>query len=135
MRRILCLLAVVVIVLSLSVSGFAATNASEVHVTVIVSSDGTAQVTQVVNFHLEQAVDGLRYPLPVNAREVSVNGSNVRVSRDQNAAYVDLNRFFGHATGNFTATFSYTLENLVGYNADKLLMLELPILWGFSYPV
>ena len=135
MRRILCLLGVVVIVLSLSVSGFAATNASEVHVTVIVSSDGTAQVTQVVNFHLEQAVDGLRYPLPVNAREVSVNGSNVRVSRDQNAAYVDLNRFFGHATGNFTATFSYTLENLVGYNADRLLMLELPILWGFSYPV
>ena len=135
MRRILCLLAVLAVVLSLSVGASAATNASEVHVTVIVSSDGTAQVTQVVNFHLEQAVDGFRYPLPANARDIAVNGNSVRVTRDQDAAYVDLNRFFGHSTGNFTATFSYTLENLVGYNADHLLMLELPIVWGFAYPM
>ena len=135
MRRILCLLAVIAVVLSLSVGASAATNASEVHVTVIVSSDGTAQVTQVVNFHLEQAVDGFRYPLPANARDIAVNGNSVRVTRDQDAAYVDLNRFFGYATGNFTATFSYTLENLVGYNEDKLLMLELPIVWGFAFPV
>lgn len=135
MRRIICLLAVIVMVLGLSVGASAATNASGIHVTVIVSSDGTAQVTQVVNFHLEQAVDGLRYPLPAGARNVTVNGSSVRVSRDQNAAYVDLSRFFGQATGTFTATFSYTLEDLVGYNSDRLLMLELPIVWGFAYPV
>ncbi len=135
MRRIFCLLAVVMILLSLSVGASAATNASEVHVTVIVSSDGTAQVTQVVNFHLEQVVEGLRYPLPAKARDIAVNGSTVRVTRDQNAAYVDLNRFFGYATGNFTATFSYALENVVGYNDDQLLMLDLPIVWGFAYPV
>lgn len=135
MRRVLCLLAVIIIVLSLTGGACAATNASEAHVTVIVSDDGTAQITQVVNFHIEQAVDGLHYPLPAKARNVTVNGSSVRVSRDQDGAYVDLNRFFGHSTGNFTATFSYTLENLVGYNADNLLMLKLPIVWGFAYPV
>lgn len=86
MRRFLCLLAVIAVVLSLSVGASAATNASEVHVTVIVSSDGTAQVTQVVNFHLEQAVDGFRYPLPANARDIAVNGNSVRVTRDQDAA-------------------------------------------------
>ena len=135
MRRIICLLAVLMMVLSLSVGASAATNASEIHVTAIVASDGTAQVTQVVSFHLEQAVEGFRYPLPANARDVAVNGNSVRVTRDQDAAYVDMNRFFGYATGNFTATFSYTLDDLVGYNEDKLLMLELPIVWGFSFPV
>ena len=66
MRRILCLLAVIAVVLSLSVGASAATNASEVHVTVIVSSDGTAQVTQVVNFHLEQVQDFTPTPMTVS---------------------------------------------------------------------
>lgn len=135
MRRILCLLAVVITLFCLTGEAFAATNASEIHVTVIISSDGTATVTQVVSFHLETAVDGFRYPLPARARDITVNGNSARVTRDQNAAYVDMNRLFGNATGNFTATFTYSLENLVGYNEDKLLMLELPIVWGFSYPV
>ena len=135
MRRIFCLLAVVITLFCLTGEAFAATNASGIHVTVIVSSDGTAQVTQVVSFHLETAVSDFRYPLPAKARDITVNGNSARVSRDQNAAYVDMTRLFGNATGNFTATFTYSLENLVGYNADNLLMLNLPIVWGFSYPV
>lgn len=135
MRRILSLFGAVLLVFCLCVSATAATNATMIDINAVVSSDGSCRVTQIVTFNLEQAAENVSYPLPLGAHGITVNGSSFTPSRDRDAAYVRLDRVIGNITGTVSVTFSYTLDRTVGYNEDGLLMLELPLLSGFAYPV
>ena len=135
MRRIFACMAAVMLVLCLSITAAAETTAPQISVNVNVSADGTAQITQIVGFHLESADRNLTYPIPLDARDITINGTSITPSRDGTAAHIDMSRVIGNATGDFTTTFSYTLNNVVTTNEDGLLVLTLPLLSGFAYPV
>ena len=135
MRRILSLFGAVLMVFCLCVSVSAATNAPIIDINAVVSSDGSCRVTQIVTFNLEQGAENVTYPLPLGAHEITVNGSGITPDRDRDAAHIRLDRVIGNITGNISVTFSYTVDDTVGYNEDGLLMLELPLLSGFAYPV
>lgn len=99
-----------------------------------VSSTGECQVTLTVTVHLESADDNLVFPLPSNASSVSLNGKNVSTRLDGHARTVNLSKYVG-STGDFPFTIHYTLPNAVTANKDGSLLLTIPLLSGFAYPV
>lgn len=135
MRRILALATVIVLVCLLSIGVSAETGASGVSVYATVSSDGSCQATVTATLHLEQAVQELTFPLPLEAESVTLNGSRVHTTKTGTARLVDLSGIAGSIAGDFSVTMTYTLDNVVQTNEDGILELQMPLLSGFSYPV
>ena len=128
MRRISAALLALVLVVSLGVTVFAASGAQSVDNQTYVSNDGTCQVTLTVLINPDTISDGLTFPIPAGARNVTLNGRSTGTTRSGNVRLVDLK-------GNYAPTISYTLTNLVAANELNQLVLTLPLLCGFSYPV
>lgn len=135
MRRFTVVLAVIALLAALTLPASAATGASGINSFSSVSSDGTCQVTVTVTFHLETALEELYFPIPANARDISVGGERADTRRADNALQINLSRKYGGMVGDFAVTMSYYLPNCVSYNEDGKLMLNLPLLSGFAYPV
>ena len=135
MRRLLALVLVLAALLCVTAGAHAATGASNIQSFCTVSQDGSCQVTMVVTLHLEEAVTDLRFPIPKDARSISLNGSAATVRRSGNTAYIDLSRLLGTALGDFTVNVSYTLNNCISRTDLNTLELTLPLLSGFAYPV
>ena len=135
MRRIFAVFALFLLLLTLIPSAQAVTGASGINSYTSVSSDGTCQVTVTVTFHLESAVDELYFPIPSNARDIAVGGERASTRRSGDILQVDLSRKYGGMVGDFTVTMSYHLPNAVAYDENNKLILTLPLLSGFAYPV
>ena len=90
MRKCICVL---LCFLMLTVPVFAYSNITSAQNQTIVESDGTCQVTLTVTLQLDSAVSGLVFPLPEQARDITVNGTNVKsthVSGKRNVALSDI---------------------------------------------
>ena len=136
MRRILTVaVTVVLLICLLTCTVSAETNASKVNVYATVSSDGSCQVTVTALLHLEQPMSELYFPLPREAEGVTLNGARVSTTRTANARQVDLSGIAGNMVGDFSVTMTYVLRDLVAYNENEILQLQLPLLSGFAYPV
>lgn len=135
MRRIFALTMTAVLVLLLAVGASAATGASKIQSIANITGDGGCQVTMVVTLHLEESVPDLCFPVPDNARNVTLNGSNVFPRREGEALMVDLSKTLGGITGDFTVNISYTLSNCISRTNRGSLELTVPLLSGFLYPV
>ena len=135
MRKFIVWLCLACLVLSLSVTASAANTAQKVKADATVSHDGTCQVTMVVTIHLDQVTEGLKFPLPGNASNITVNGTRAKSRGENGLRQVSLSGVVGKAVGDFTLNFSYSLPNLIVTNEAGLLELQLPILAGFAYPV
>lgn len=135
MRRTAIFLFSFLFLVLLACPAFAATTATGSTLSAAVSSDGSCQVTLDVQLHLETPGDGLTFPLPRSARGVTLNGNSARTSRSGDLLLVKLDGLLGGVTGDFTLRLQYSLPNVVSYNDAGKLMLELPLLSGFSYPV
>ncbi|MBQ9148413.1 MAG: DUF2207 domain-containing protein [Oscillospiraceae bacterium] len=127
----------------------AANSASNVQNVTTVYADGSCQVMLTVNIRLDSAVQDLTFPLPRGAKDVTLNGSPVRArpsSDNGNVSLVDLSYLDG-VLGDQSLTFRYSLSNVVEYvepteeeledneDAKGKLMLNVPLLAGFEYPV
>ena len=84
----LCILLVGVFCLPVS----AESAATQVDMQCTVTSEGDCLVTVTVNLRLEAALDRLSYPVPLDAKSITVNGSNAAASRSASALQVDLSR-------------------------------------------
>ena len=136
MRRILIGILSLALMVCLLVSAVSAqTCASSVHVYATVSSDGSCQVTVTALLHLEQATGQLYFPLPLEAENVTLNGTRVATKRTASSRQVDLSGIAGNLVGDFSVTMTYLLRDMVSYNESDILELELPLLAGFAYPV
>lgn len=135
MRRTVAVLTVLFVIIGLALCVHADTSASSFQNQTVVAMDGTCQVSLNVRIHLETGVNELSFYLPGNARNITVNGGNARVSRSGSFQSVDLVRYINGFTGDFDFIIFYTLPNAVQYDKDERLMLTLPLLSGFSYPV
>lgn len=144
---VLCL--VLVFAMGVSVSAFdGETRATSVQMIATVSSNGSCQVSATVALHVEQPLEELTYPVPVNATNITLNGSRVLTEKTSQARLVNLTKLLGGMAGDFTFTVGFTIHSAVDpvspeetqasanqTDSSKRLQLELPLLAGFAYPI
>lgn len=135
MRKFVVFVSLLCLLCTLFVGASAATGAKSVSSHATVTADGRCQITLTAAIHLDAPVEKLRFPLPKNADNITVNGSHARVKRENGLKQVDVSKFVGKTAGDFTLTFNYSLPDLVRTNEADLLELTLPLLSGFAYPV
>lgn len=149
MKRLVVLFTLCVLlacVLCLPVS--AETAASQVDLQCTVTSEGDCLMTATVNLRLEAGVDRLAYPVPLNAKNITLNGANAATSRSASALQVDLSRISQGYVGDASVRISYTLPEAVKITTinqtavdqgkekpQRELVLTVPLLSGFDYPV
>lgn len=135
MRKLTVFVALLCLLCTLVVGASAATGAKSVSSHATVTADGRCQITLTAALHLDSPVEKLRFPLPKNADNITVNGSHAKIKRENGLKLVDVSGFVGKTAGDFTLTFNYSLPNLVHTNEAGLLEMTLPLLSGFAYPV
>ena len=142
MRRICRILVLILCICLLTTAVHAQTAASEINSVINVSADGRCQVTMTVRLHLSEPASSMSFPLPKNAQNVSANGSSVRTytsAVDPNVILADLSGLNG-VSGDYQIMFSYTLPDVIyteqaTATTKARLMMEIPLLSGFEYPI
>ena len=139
-------LMVVLWVMMLTTSVFAQNSASTVDNYTTIASDGSCEVSLTLDINLDTPASGLTFAVPKEAKNVTLNGSSVRTkksSESDDVVLADLSYLDG-ITGTYKITFRYTLPDVI--SREKVeesetrdekykLMLNLPLLSGFDYPV
>lgn len=101
-----------------------------------VNAEGDCLVSMTVNLHLEASDTGLMFPLPYSATNITMNGSSVATTRSGNATLAAVGRVTNGMVGDFPVRFDFSIPKAVHASEDyKSLVLELPMLCGFEYPV
>ena len=150
MKRVALFACCLLLIFCLCVPASAAegeTRATTVQIIATVSGDGSCQVTSTVTLHLETAMEELVYPVPLNASNVTLNGSPVLTQKTGQARLINLNKILGGMAGDFAFTVGYSIHSAVdpitaettepadAESAVTRLQLELPLLAGFAYPI
>ena len=144
MKRIATLLVCAILLAgSLCIPASAESAASSVNLMCTVNSEGDCLATMTVNLRLEETIDKLYFPLPLNAKNISLNNSPVSTSRSAAATLVDISKLSRDYMGDLVLRFEYTIPEAVRVtkinegkaNEDWVLQLEVPLLSGFDYPV
>lgn len=143
-KRIPALILCFLMVFFLAVPVSAANTASGVSSLTTVTTDGNCVVSMTVTLRLDTPVEGMTFPLPLNAQNIKRDGNMVRSRQTANAILVELsslNGFVGETTLNFT----YEIKDVVALEVldekakaagrEPELMLTLPLLSGFTYPI
>ena len=130
MRRILIVL---VLCMMLTMAASAASRVTDLQSTTTVESDGTCRVTVSVALQLEEVPEKLTFPLPIQAKDVTLNGSIVRTSSSDGRRNVNLTSLI-HGAGLYTFTVQYHLPDSVAQVGSELI-LSVDLLSGFAYPV
>ena len=99
-----------------------------------VSANGSCRVTLTFTIQLDTADPDLTFPLPTAARDITVNGSLAKSSRDTLARRVDLSSAVPGA-GTYTVTIVYSLPDAVTADKKGNLQLDLQLLGGFGYSI
>lgn len=135
MRRVTAILLslLLIIYIALPVSG--ATGVTDSRLNASVATDGTCIVNLELQLRLDAPDKNLSFPIPLNARNITVNGNSARTYTENGVRQVRLGSVVGNAAGNFTVYLQYTVPNTVAYDAQEKLMLTLPLLSGFAHGV
>lgn len=135
MRKITAAVLALILVLSLALTVSAATGITGGAVTATVSSDSSCLVTMDLQLHLDAGQQNLLFPLPSNAKSITVNGKPARTTHSGDIRNVKLSSVLGNVAGDFTIRLQYTLTGVVDYDDANKLFLTLPLLSGFNYPI
>lgn len=132
MRRMVIVL---LCILLLSTSVLAADEVTSFQNFSTLSSDGSCQVGVNLTVKLDNAVDKLDFPIPAGATDVFLNGQSIHPRTRGHVKMVSLDDYAAGRTGEFPISLQYTLTNLIYAEQDGRLILQLPLLSGFTYPV
>lgn len=135
MRKTAAAVLALMLVLSLAVTVSAATGITSGTITATVSSDSSCLVTMDLQIHLESGEQNLLFPLPSNAKSITVNGKPARTTHSGDLRNIKLSSVLGNVTGDFTIRLQYTLTGVVDYDDSGKLFLTLPLLSGFNHPI
>ena len=135
MKKLVCILAVLLCLGALVIPASARSNAEQLRCEAKVGKDGSCDVTITASVAFDETVSDPVFPIPMEAANVTLNGSAVDTSKDQTSKLISLNRVTGGAAGVYNITITYRLENAVTAQKDGATQLKLPILCGFAYPV
>ena len=108
LKRLLAMLAVCVLMLGvICLPASAESAASRVELLCTVNSDGDCLVTMTVSLRLEESNNSLTFPLPANAKSITMNGSSsVTTYKSASAVEVDISKitrdYVGEASIHFT---------------------------------
>ncbi len=104
-----------------------------------VSADGSCRVSLTATISMTEGARELFFPIPAGATDVTLNGGAVSGRTQGQALLIPLNAITGGNAGQFSISINYTLPGIVATAEDEDgnegLVLTLPILCGFSYPV
>ena len=135
----LCLL----MVFFLAVPASAGNVSSGISSLTTVTTDGNCVVSMTVTLRLDTPVEGLTIPLPLGAQNIKRDGSLVRSRETANAILVELSSLNGFV-GEVTLNFTYEIKDVVALEVleegakkdqEPRLLLPLPLLSGFNYPI
>ena len=112
----------------------AAGTVSELQSNAFVSADGTCQISVEISLTMDGTESDLRFPLPGTAKDITLNGSAAKTSRSDSRRWVDLSSVI-YGAGNYTLYLHYSLPDLVAKQEKGGLLLTLPLLSGFAYPI
>ena len=143
LKRLLAMLMLLILMMgTLCVSASAESVASKVDMVCTVNSEGDCLVTMNVNLHLEQAYENLSFPLPANARDISVNQSAASTKKTGTAVQVDISRYTRGYVGELPLVFNFTIPDAVKVSTEEIklgeerkIVLTIPMLCGFELPV
>lgn len=98
-----------------------------------VNANGACSVNMTVTLCLEEADDPV-FPLPAEASEITLNAARGSVTTSGQNKLLSLTPVTGGNAGTFTFRIQYTLPGVVDPGSEGLV-LTLPLLCGFTYPV
>ena len=133
MRRFRQLCICILCVLMLTTAVQAAGSTKSLRNSSVISANGSCDVSLTVTVYLDGPADKLTFPLPLGSRNITLNGRSVRSYESGTVIMVDLSSLDG-IMGDYTMNFHYTISSVLE-TVDKKLMLQLPLLSGFDYPV
>lgn len=148
MRRLFVTLALCIALAGvLCIPASAETAATQVNMQCTVTSDGDCRVSMNLRLRLEDAYDQMAFPIPANARSVTLNGNNASTSPTSSATLVDLSKITRDYTGDISVDIGYTIPEAVKVTLPEqtssssetklkpFLQLAIPLLCSFDYPV
>ena len=130
MKAIAKILLLLLCVSLLCLPASAVSGANSVETTAVVEPDGSCYVTLRFQLRLEQE-EKLTLPLPAQAKEVRLNGRLRTPTQQGSQTVLELPRL---SAGVHTVEISFRLAGVVTEKSGVLLA-EVPLLTGFSYPV
>ncbi len=133
-RPIVFLLLCAWLVFSVPLPARAESAAAGIQIYASIDTNGDAEVTTTVRIRLEETVSSLSYPLPLNATNITMNDSSVSGTKSAAATLINLGSAVSNYTGEFSVTFKYEIPDVVAMS-DGQMVLSLPLLSGFQYPV
>ena len=144
-RRLMILFLLAALIFCFTIPASAQSAATNVDSYITVTADGNCMVNLSVTLHLDGSTDQLSFPLPANAKNVTLNKGNVRTEKADAAIMVDVSKLVSGLNGDFTMQFDYELPQILSiYEEENLkeklmeekkLQMTLPMLCGFAYPV
>ncbi len=146
MRRFFAFLSLLLLFVTLAVPAGAESVVQNVDVHASVSQDGSGTVQLQLQFYADQVFSELIFPVPGRARNVVVNGSRLKKQEtDTGISYVDISHICT-APGLYSLAVSFSLSSMVSMQEEDIygdeipkdeqqLMLSIPLLSGFAYPV
>lgn len=133
MKKLLVLLLVAVLCLGLCPGVFAQSSIQTLDIRSNVSASGACSIDLTVILHLDEAVQPV-FPIPSEASDVTLNGSRGSVSTAGPYKLLSLSSVTGGNPGTFTFHIHYSLPGVVN-PGEEGMVLTLPLLCGFAYPV
>ena len=133
-RRIFAAVLCCMLIFGCAITARADSAATYVENMTTITSDGECSVNLRVTIHLESIVEDITFPVPLGATDIEVNGGRCSTSKTDNAILVDISKIAGGVIGDITIRIDYKLKKTVAMNQGKM-MLTLPLISGFAYPV
>ena len=131
MKRFWIWLAVLACLVGLVVPAYAQSSGEQMHCEITVTESGGCNVRISAVIRLEEAVAEPVFPLPEGAVDATLNGTPVGILEQD----IPLKSVTGGMAGAFPIVVTYSLPTVVTPGKGDKMLLTLPILSGFAYPV
>lgn len=135
MKRLICFLLIALCISGLMIPASARSSAEQMNSEAKVGADGGCDVTISATVIFDETVANPEFPVPEEAENVKLNGNAVDAKSADHARRVDLSAVTGGAAGTYSITITYRLDAAVKAQGNGKMLLTLPILVGFAYPV
>lgn len=135
MRKILLTMVLLICTVILALPVSAQTAAEQIREETSIHPDGSCAITLTASLTLDEPDRELTFPIPSNATDVTINGAAVTPSFNSRTAEIPLHSVTGGMAGQHTIVLTYRLPSVVSTEKDGTMLMSLPILSGFSYPV
>ena len=133
MKKLALLLLVAVLCIGLCPQAFAQSGIQTLDSRSVISANGACSVDLNVTLCLDEAADPV-FPIPAEATDVTLNGQRTGAATSGEYKLLPLSGITGGNAGVFTFQIRYSLPGVVD-PGEEGLVLTLPLLCGFAYPV